>query len=100
MIEVNLMEILDKNGNLLRGAAKQAFLKKRGWQIEDLELTIISLNDRTERLERRTKNLPVLVIAALVFGCFAGKLIKPDLVAIAMGGGAAGVGMAVAIARQ
>jgi hypothetical protein len=94
------MEILDKNGNFLRGAAKQAFLKKRGWKTEDLELTILSLDDRIDRLERRTKNLPVIVIADLIFGCFAGKLIKPDLVAIAIGGGTAGVGMAVAIARQ
>jgi hypothetical protein len=69
-------------------------------RLKDLELIILSLNDRTERLERRTKNLPVMVIAALVFGCFAGKLAKPDLIAIAIGGGAAGVGMAVMIARQ
>jgi hypothetical protein len=109
------MEPLDRNGNLLRGAAKQAYLKKQ-WQIQnleltisreleltslkDLDLTILSLNDRIERLERRTKNLPVMVIAALVFGCFTGKLINPDLIVIAIGGGAAGVGMAVMIARQ
>jgi hypothetical protein len=36
----------------------------------------------------------------LFFGCFAGNLVKPDLIAIAIGGGAVGVGMAVVIARQ
>jgi hypothetical protein len=90
-----------KNGKPLHGAAKQAVLNKRlGWQNDEIGVTLLSVTDRLVRLERRTKYLPITVIAALVFGCFVGKLVKPDLVAIAIGGGAAGVGMAAAITRQ
>ncbi len=99
-----LEDFVDKNGNPLRGAAKQAVLNKRyglnGWSREETEITILALDDRICRIERRTKYVPVAVVCALFLGCAAGKLIKPDLVAVAIGCGSAGVGMVAAISRQ
>jgi hypothetical protein len=94
-------QITDKNGKPLHGAAKQAVLNKRlGWQNDEIGVTLLSANDRITKLERQTKYLPITVIAALFLGCAAGKFLKPDLAALAVGCGGAGVGMTVAIARQ
>jgi hypothetical protein len=98
------MEILDRNGKPLHGAAKQAVLSKRyglnGWNPDEVTISIVSFEDRIRRLERRIKYLPVTVVCALFLGCAVGKIVKPDLVAVAIGCGSAGAGMAVAISRQ
>ena len=95
------MQITDKNGKPLYGAAKQAVLNKHlGWQNDEIGVTLLSNCDRITRLERQTKYLPLTVIAALFLGCAAGKFLKPDLAVLAMGCGGAGMGMVVAIARQ
>lgn len=95
------MEILGKNGKPLHGAAKQAVIKKQlTWQNDEIEVFLLSITDRVFRLERRTKYLPLTVIAALFFGCAAGKFLKPDLAVLAVGCGGAGAGMMIAISRQ
>lgn len=95
------MEIVGKNGKPLHGAAKQAVLKKQlVWQDEEVGISLLSITDRVFRLERQTKYLPLTVIAALFFGCAAGKFIKPDLAVLAVGCGGAGAGMMIAISRQ
>ncbi|MCC3405201.1 MAG: hypothetical protein JGK17_06315 [Microcoleus sp. PH2017_10_PVI_O_A] len=93
--------LIGKNGKPLHGAAKQAVLNKHlGWQNDEIGVTLLSVTDRITKLERRTKYLPITVIAALFFGCAAGKFLKPDLAVLAVGCGSAGAGMTVAIARQ
>lgn len=95
------MEVLGKNGKPLHGAAKQAVLKKQlAWQDDEVEISLFSITDRVSRLERQTKYLPLTIIAALFFGCAAGKFIKPDLAVLAVGCGGAGAGMMIAISRQ
>lgn len=96
------MAILSKNGKPLYGAAKEAVLKKTqlGWQNDEIEVSLLSITDRLARLERQTKYLPLTVVAALFFGCAAGKFIKPDLAVLAVGCGGAGAGMMIAISRQ
>ena len=95
------MGITGKNGKPLHGAAKQAVLNKHfAWQNDEIGITLLSTNDRITRLERQTKYLPLTVIAALFLGCAGGKFLNPNLATLAVGCGAAGVGMAVAISRQ
>ena len=94
-------KLIGKNGKPLYGAAKQAVLNKNfQWQTDETGILLLSMTDRVTRLERQTKYLPLTVIAALFLGCAAGKFVKPDLAVLAVGCGAAGAGMAVAIARQ
>ncbi|MEG4915757.1 hypothetical protein [Microcoleus sp. B7-D4] len=95
------MEILGKNGKPLHGAAKQAVLNKRlVWYNDETEICFTSIFDRISRIERQTKYLPIAVIVALFVGCAAGKFLKPDLAALAVGCGGAGAGMMLAISRQ
>ena len=95
------MELTGKNGKPLHGAAKQAVLNKHfSWQTDETGILLMSMTDRVTRLERQTKYLPLTVIAALFLGCAAGKFLKPNLAVLAVGCGAAGAGMMVAIARQ
>lgn len=95
------MNLIDKNGKLLHGAAKQAVLNKHfAWQNDEIGISLLSVTDRVARLERQTKYLPLTVIAALFLGCVAGKFLKPDLAVLAVGCGSAGAGMMISIARQ
>lgn len=95
------MEVLGKNGKPLYGAAKQAMLRKQlAWQDDEIEVFLVSVDDRISRLERQTKYLPIAVIVALFVGCATGKLIKPDLAVMAVGCAGAGAGMMTAIARH
>lgn len=97
------MDILDKKGKPLRGAARQSFLAKRfgaTWNNEDVDITVTSFDGRISSLERRIKYLPLTAIAALFLGCAAGKIFKPDLVAVAIGCASAGAGMAIVVSRQ
>lgn len=97
------MDVLGKNGKPLRGAAKQSSLAKRfgaTWNKEDVDITVASFDCRIDSLEKRIKYLPLTAIAALFLGCAAGKLFKPDLVAVAIGSTSAGAGMAITISRQ
>lgn len=95
------IQLTDKNGKPLHGAAKQAVLNKHfAWQTDETGILLLSVTDRITRLERQTKYLPLIVIAALFLGCAAGKFLKPDLAVLAVGCSAAGAGMIVAIARQ
>lgn len=95
------VDLTDKNGKQLHGAAKQAVLNKYlGWQNDEIGVSLTSVTDRLSRLERQTKYLPLTVIAALFLGCAAGKFLKPDLVVLAVGCGGAGAGVIIAITRQ
>jgi hypothetical protein len=96
------MKINGKNGKPLYGAAREAVLRKQSqtnWHNEE-ETAILfqSLDERIVQLERRQSQAPLTLVAALVAGCVLGTAIKPDLAAIAVGGGAAG--LVVAIRRQ
>lgn len=54
------MNLTDKNGKPLHGAAKQAVLNKHlGWQNDEIGVTLLSNCDRITRLERQTKYLPL-----------------------------------------
>jgi len=95
------MEVLGKNGKPLHGAAKQAVLKKQlVWQDEEVGISLLSITDRVFRLERQAKCWPLTVIAALFFGCGAGKIVKPDLAVLAVGCAGASAGAIIAIERQ
>lgn len=95
------IDLTDKNGKPLHGAAKQAVISKHlGWQKDELDITFVSLTDRVSKIERQTKYLPVAVIIALFFGCVTGKFLKPDLAVVAIGCAGGGVGMAIALSRQ
>lgn len=95
------IDLTDKNGKPLHGAAKQAVISKYlGWQKDELDITFGSLSDRVSRIERQAKYLPITVIVALFVGCAAGKIIKPDLAVMAIGCAGGGVGMALVLSRQ
>jgi hypothetical protein len=93
------VKITGKNGKPLYGAALEAVLRKQSrtnWQNEE-EAAILfhALDSRLSRLERRQKYAPLTVVAALIIGCTFGTVLKPDLAAIALGGGAAGLAIAI-----
>jgi hypothetical protein len=100
------MNLIDKNGNLLHGAAREAVLlklakeKNISYVLTDEAIILASAIDRIDRLERQLKYLPISVILALVVGCGVGKFLKPDLFAIAVGGSAAGATLGIANKRQ
>lgn len=89
----------DKNGNELRGAALQsALIKKNGWQPDEVEICVSGIFDRLLRVEQHQQRLPLLMVGAFIIGCAFGTILKPDLAAIAIAAGAAGVG--VSLVRQ
>jgi len=68
------MNLTDKNGRPLHGAAKQAVLNKHfAWQADEIGIVLLSVTDRITRIERQTRYLPLAVMAALLLGCAAGK---------------------------
>ena len=96
------MKITGKNGKPLYGAAKEAVLRKQSrdnWHNEE-EAGILfqSLDERIVQLERRQRYASVSFVAALILGCAFGSIIKPNLAAIIVGAGAAG--LVISITRQ
>jgi hypothetical protein len=96
------MKITGKNGKPLYGAAREAVLRKQSqtnWHNEE-ETAILfqSLDERLVQLERRQRCTTLAIVAALVVGCAFGTVIKPNLAAIVVGAGAAG--LVVSITRQ
>jgi hypothetical protein len=96
------MKITGKNGKPLYGAAREAVLRKQtktNWH-NDEEAAILfqSLDERIARMERRQSQAPLTLVTALIVGCAFGTVIKPDLAAIVVGAGAAG--LVVSICRQ
>jgi len=90
------MVMKDKNGNELRGAALQsALIKKNGWQPDEVEICISGIFDRLSQTEKHHRRLPFLLVGAFIIGCVFGTILKPNLAAIAVGAGAAGVGVAL-----
>jgi hypothetical protein len=90
------MVMKDKNGNELRGAALQsALIKKNGWQPDEVEICVSGIFDRLSQVERHQQRLPLLMIGAIAVGCTFGTILKPNLAAIAIGAGAAGVGVSL-----
>lgn len=88
--------MLDKNGNPLRGAALQsALIKKNGWKADEVEVCVSSLFDRLSRVEQHQQRLPLLIVGGIAIGCIFGAILKPNLAAIAIGAGAAGVGVSL-----
>lgn len=97
-----MMKITGKNGKPLYGAAREAVLRKQSrtnWQNEEeVSLLFQSLDERIARMELRQKYAPLTIVAALIVGCTFGTIVKPNLAAIAVGAGAAG--LVVSITRQ
>lgn len=96
------MKITGKNGKPLYGAAREAGLRKQSrtnWHNEE-EVSIFfeSIDERIIQLESRQKYAAITLVAALVVGCAFGSIVKPNLAAIAVGGGTAG--LVVSIRRQ
>jgi len=86
----------DKNGNELRGAALQsAMIKRNGWQPDEVEICVSGIFDRLSQVEKHHQRLPFLLVGAIAIGCTVGTFLKPNLAAIAVGAGAAGVGVAL-----
>lgn len=86
----------DKNGNDLRGAALQsAMIKKNGWQPDEVEICVSGIFDRLAKVEQHQQRLPFLLVGAIALGVTAGTFLKPNIAAIALGAGAAGVGVAL-----
>jgi hypothetical protein len=86
----------DKNGNELRGAALQsAMIKKNGWQPDEVEICVSGIFDRLSHVEKHHRRLPFLLVGAIAIGCTVGTIVKPNIAAIAVGAGAAGVGVAL-----
>lgn len=97
-----MTKIMGKNGKPLYGAAKEAVIRKQSqsnWHNEE-EAAILfqSLDERLVQLERRQRQAPLAIVMALVAGCAFGSIVKPNLAAIVVGAGAAG--LVVAITRQ
>ena len=87
---------VDKNGKPLYGAALQsALIKRNGWQSGEVEICVSSLFDRLSRVEQHQQRLPLLMVGAFIIGCAFGTILKPNLAAIAIGAGAAGVGVSL-----
>jgi len=88
-----MTELRDKNGRPLYGAALQsALIKKSGWQPDEVEICVSGLFDRLSRVEQHQQRLPLLLVGAIVVGCTFGTILKPNIAAIVIGAGAAGVG--------
>jgi len=86
----------DKNGNELRGAALQsAMIKKNGWHPDEVEICVSGIFDRLSQVEKHQQRLPLLMIGAMAIGCTVGTFLKPNIAAIVVGAGAAGVGVAL-----
>jgi len=86
----------DKSGNDLRGAALQsAMIKKNGWQPDEVEICVSGIFDRLSQVERHQQRLPLLMIGAMAIGCTVGAFLKPNIAAIVIGAGAAGVGVSL-----
>lgn len=89
-------QLTGKNGKPLHGAALQsALIKKNGWQPDEVEICVSGLFDRLSRTEQHQQRLPLLMVGAFAIGCTFGTFLKPNLAAIAIGAGAAGVGVSL-----
>jgi len=90
------MNLTDKNGKLLHGAALQsAMIKKNGWQPDEVEICVSGIFDRLSKVEQHQQRLPFLLVGAIAVGCTFGTFLKPNIAAIVVGAGAAGVGVAL-----
>ena len=90
------MNLTDKNGKPLYGAALQsALIKKNGWQPDEVEICVSGIFDRLAKVEQHHQRLPFLLVGAIAIGCTVGTFLKPNIAAVAIGAGAAGVGVAL-----
>src|ERR671932_660979 len=96
------MEITGKNGKPLYGAAKEAALRKQSrtnwYNEEEVSILFQSFDERIARIELRQRYAPITLIAALIVGCIFGTVVKPNLAAVVVGAGAAG--LVVSVSRQ
>ena len=96
------MKITGKNGKPLYGAAREAVLRKQSqtnWHNEEeAAILFLSLDERIVQLERRQRYTPLICVVALIVGCAFGTIVKPNLAAIVVGAGAAG--LVVSVTRQ
>lgn len=94
-----MVKITGKNGKPLYGAAREAVLRKQSrtnWHSdEEAAILFQSLDERLVQLERRQRQAPLTLVAALIVGCAFGSIVKPNLAAIAAGAGSAGLVLAI-----